>query len=139
MERTWRARLLVLKRERSVTCTAVGAGRRRLCPWLVGVAGEDNRREGREEKVFIRLPPFRPGTRATGSAGCRASRVLLVVVTEMPLNVACVLWVRDSILTDGFWTYTAGVGSGRTLRKGIWAVWATLMDFNLSPMGIIGY
>ena len=69
----------------------MGYGRRRLRPRLTGVDAveeEGNRRVRLEEKAFIRPPPFGPGRGATGSAACRASRVLEAAVTEMPLDVA---------------------------------------------------
>jgi len=116
-------------------CTSVGdRAPAVVCPWL---AGEDNRRERREEKAFIRPPPFRPGTGATGSAACRASRVLLVEVTKMPLNVACVLWALGFYF-DGRILDMYGWGLFREdVKEGyIWAVWATLVHFNLSPVGI---
>lgn len=60
----------------------------------------------------------------------------------MPLNVAWV-FLCTGIL---FWrtdfreySLTAGICTGRTLTKGIWAVWVTLMDFDLSPVRVIGY
>ena len=99
----------------------MGYGRRRLRPRLTGVDAveeEGNRRVRLEEKAFIRPSPFGPGRGATGSAACRASRVLEAAVTEMPLDVAGFFgqWVLPFGRTDF---------GGRCRDVGLGFVWAS--------------